>query len=143
MTKVTASGGFKSGYSEVLEDTTTDYFHDTFYLKLDGSGSATTETITVKPTLTYSGNAENAKLAKAIHVAVIMKDNNTAIDFDMGTTISATDLATLTYNANSATQFEVYVYLDGDDTDCYNANIGSVRNFSVSLEFEIKTPSGS
>lgn len=122
--------------------TTVDYFHDTVYLKLDGEGTEASETIKVTPTMTYTGSGTAKDIYKAVHVAVYDVAADTFIEFDMGeqtlgTAAASQDLTTLNYNAD-AKQYEVYMWIDGPDTECYNANTGSLQSFSCNLAFEIK-----
>lgn len=122
--------------------TTVDYFHDTVYLKLDGEGTDTSEIIKVTPTMTYTGSGSAKDIYKSVHVAVYDVTADNFIEFDMGaqtlgTAAASQDLTTLEYNA-VAKQYEVYMWIDGPDTDCFNANTGSLQSFSCNLAFEIK-----
>ena len=141
MTKVAANG---TTSETAATSTTEDYFHDTVYLKLDGEGTGATETIKVTPTMSYTGGSSGTAkdIYKAVHVAVYDVAAGSFIEFDMGsaslgTAVSAQDLGTLSYNT-TASQYEVYAWIDGPDENCFNANTGSLQNFSINLAFEIK-----
>lgn len=140
----------------------TDYIKDDFTLKLVGEYKATA---TMKLTLTATTENEAGNLAatgegkvqvspiyKAIHVAVAATYTSGTylkeIDLGTGTTIVYAEdgkKATITVEvtdfdkftkANEEHSYSIYIWYDGEDSDCKNSNAANIDLFKFALNFE-------
>ena len=116
-----------------------DYYFSRLYLKLDGTTDTQMVSVTVDIAFTSQAATEEA-IQKAFKVVLIFKDQDTDQDTKVIFEGDATDLEKqlfeITGNA-AATEVQVYVYLDGNDEDCKNANISEETSLTVNLEFSL------
>ena len=111
--------------------TTTDVYKAQLWLKVEGTNA--TQTLQVQPSFVDGSTTEEIK--KAFHVLFVF-EGGTFVDFDMSTA-TAIDLCDIVGNA-AATKVTVFVYLDGTDSDCKNANITAKAIANITLTFSFK-----
>lgn len=138
----------------------TDYIKDDFTLKLVGEFKAhstmkLTLTATTESTANNLGATEDkvpvSPIYKAIHVAIVATYENgtylTNIDLGEATLAYEADgsKATLTYTdnafdafsaANQVHSYSIYIWYDGEDSDCMNSNAANIDLFKFALNFE-------
>ena len=115
----------------VYETASTHVYHDIIWLKLEGDQ---TETKQVTVSAAYTAQPTDA-IKNAMHIVFVVSGNVVGT-IDMGTT-STPVITTLTPNAESGTQVDIYYFLSGNDTDCKNVNITADATMSVDLSFSI------
>lgn len=160
MKKVNETGSLKGvtigpdyNYSTNTEDfaeTKVDYFADDFSLQLAGKLQTTAGKVTAKAVISSKEATATSldEITKALHIVVTDKDGKVIINKDCGElgelTITAGaskelnlgDVHTFTTD-NETQEFAVYVFYDGNDTDCKNANAVDISGLSISLEFKL------
>ena len=145
---------------------TGDYIKDTFTLKLNGAPAASLDTVAVTITATTvnnvfldadgdgvndDGDVFVADIYKAIHIAFTWGTNG-YLEFDLGSedveygTSAGTAAVTLggsTTYLNTFTQNEeeveitVYIWYDGEDSDCKNSNAATIDTFTYDFQFDL------
>ena len=124
--KVPESGAYTPNDDELI-DGKADVFFDKFWLKVAGEDSAAAKAVYFKLTIDSGNVGDVASIWKAVHVA-IYKGNTEVDNIDLGGTSGSTTevgkyLKLDDLNANTAaSEYSIYVYVDGNDTDCTNAN---------------------
>ena len=139
----------------------TDYIKDDFTLKLVGEFkahstmkltlTATTESTTASNLGTNVGQVPVSPIYKAIHVAIVATytDGTYLKNIDLGDATLAYEAdgskATLTYTdnafdafsaANQVHSYSIYIWYDGEDSDCMNSNAANIDLFKFALNFE-------
>lgn len=140
--KVPENGKYTPGEGELTEGKT-EVFYDQFWLKVVGEDATTQKQVYFKLTVDSGNETGVADIWKAVHVA-IFKGTTLIDDIDLGGTSStetevgkSLELDKLTANAD-ATAFQIYVYVDGNDTDCLNANAKKkLTDLKLSIEFSL------
>lgn len=138
----------------------TDYYKDTFSLKLVGepgnneAGKKVTAKITAKMTgsdlAAEDGKTHVSPIYKAIHIA--FSDGTTLYEQDLGngTVAYATDGNSATVTLSNVTltamdkndqevNYTMYIWYDGEDEDCKNSNAATINTFSYSFDFTYGT----
>lgn len=138
----------------------TDYYKDTFSLKLVGepgnneAGKKVTAKITAKMTgsdlAAEDGKTHVSPIYKAIHIA--FSDGTTLYEQDLGngTVAYATDGNSATVTLSNVTltamdkndqevNYTMYIWYDGEDEDCKNSNAATIDTFSYSFDFTYGT----
>ena len=133
----------------------TDYIKDDFTLKLVGEYKAgSTVKYTLKATTTLGENQANpTDIYKAIHVAVVATYGDSAYlkEIDLGNatldvngknaTLSLEDAAFDAFTAaNQEHSYSVYIWYDGEDAECNNANASSIDQFKFNFQFDYVEP---
>ena len=160
MKKVNETGSLKGvtigpdyNYSTNTEDfgeTKIDYFADDFSLQLAGKLQATAGKVTAKAVISSKEATATSldEITKALHIVITDKDGKVIINKDCGElgalTITAGaskqldlgDVHTFTGN-NETKELVIYVFYDGNDSDCKNANAVDISGLSISLEFKL------
>ena len=127
-----------------------DYIKDDFTLKLVGEyKTGSTVKFTLNATTTLDGNrTDPAKIYKAIHVAVVANydGGNYFKEFDLGdakpvdgnnATLSLEDADFDVFTAaNQEHKYSVYIWYDGEDEDCKNANASIIDQFKFDFQFD-------
>lgn len=130
-----------------------DYIKDDFTLKLVGEYKTSSSVkYTLKATTTLGDNQNDpADIYKAIHVAVVAAgtDGTYLKEIDLGSATPVKDAgkktATLTFEdtafdaftaANQEHSYSVYIWYDGEDTECNNANASSIDQFKFDFQFD-------
>lgn len=156
----TISGGtqdatWDTAIADMFEKATagTDYIKDDFTLKLVGEYKASSSVkYTLKATTTLGDNQNDpADIYKAIHVAVVAAgtDGTYLKEIDLGSATPVIDTgkktATLTFEdakfdafttANQEHSYSVYIWYDGEDPECNNANASSIDQFKFDFQFD-------
>lgn len=124
--KVPESGTYKPNDNELI-DGKAEVFFDKFWLKVAGEDSTAAKAVYFKLSIDSGNTGDVAPIWKAVHVA-IYKNGKELDNIDLGgTSDSATEvgkylkLDDISANA-AASEYSIYVYVDGNDTDCTNAN---------------------
>ena len=139
---VAEDGTIAEGKADWL-DTTNYHYMDTIKLALDGqTGQKTMINAQHQVVWGNKPSGEDARteadgIYKAIHVALV--SGSTVIEFDtaaLNTYSAAQNFIELTAAAE-ATEVYVYVWIEGTDTDCKNANAYNLDNFTVSIIFNL------
>lgn len=131
MQHVNPDGSIATGYTPVMEATTKDNYHDTVWLRYEGSSTAT---VTFKASI---ANAEATDaIYKAMHVAVLTGNTKYEIEFAALDT-QVTCGSSISIAAGSTAECNVYAWVDGEDSDCKNANAKAGNTFTIDLEFSI------
>lgn len=139
----------------------TDYYKDTFTLKLVGEpgtnddGKKVTAKITAKMTgqnlaATGEGKTQVSPIFQAIHIA--FSDGKTLYEQDLGTgtvayaadgnsaTVTLSDVALTAMDTNDQeVKYTMYIWYDGEDKDCKNSNAATIDTFSYSFDFTYGT----
>lgn len=137
MKHVNPDGSIASGYTAVYESTTTDYFHDKVWLSVDTAGVATDVSYTIKVTTEATVPDE---IYKAMRVGFIVDDASTMTTVEI--TALDTDITATLFNdadGTGVTNIDIYVWIEGTDSDCYNANAMNLNDFDIALNFSIPT----
>lgn len=124
---------------DFLVDTTNSHYHDSMWLKYDAPYEGTTApTQTVNMAATMKSEGTEA-IYKSFRVALVDVENKTVLDTfsftTLGTKVDSTKTVTLT--TGTAKQVDVYAWLEGADTNCFNANAIKGQAYTVDLEFSI------
>ena len=158
----TISGGaqdstWDTAIADMFEKATagTDYIKDDFTLKLVGEyKTGSSVKYTLKATTTLGENQANpADIYKAIHVAVVatygestylkeidLGDATVAVE-DKNATLSLEDAAFDAFTAaNQEHSYSVYIWYDGEDAQCNNANASSIDQFKFNFQFDYVEP---
>lgn len=133
-------------------ETKVDYFADEFSLQLAGKlpEEANAKKVTAKATISSKDQTAETlgDITKALHIVITDKAGNVIINKDCGelgaVTITAGTSKELslgdvhTFAADNETkELVIYVFYDGNDTDCKNANAINISKLSISLEFTL------
>ena len=120
--------------------TTADYFLETFWLSYQGPTASTETALTVK---VEWANAPASVLAGAVHAVFVDADGKIIVDYDMTDANNEKDFVTLANNT-TGTEYKVYLIVDGEDDQCYNAAASVKEAFNVKITFAEKpaTPVG-
>ena len=126
-----------------VESDSTDYVTDSMWLKY--AGEAATK-IDLGIEITYTGTAVD--IYKALHVAFVVNGkwyNYDVSTFDHDTsekkiTKTIEDFAGADIN-NTATQVDLYVWYEGEDTDCYTNNALTTQALTINLNFTVASNS--
>ena len=130
-----APEGVTVGNSTYYTESTTDYYMDTFYLKLDSGAQGASESVDV--TASWVKDTESAETIRgAIHILLFVGDATTGKELEMEKTETISDLLELT---STETKITVYVFLDGEDADCANQYITEDLVAKIDLTFTIGT----
>lgn len=158
----TISGGaqdstWDTAIADMFEKATagTDYIKDDFTLKLVGEyKTGSSVKYTLKATTTLGENQANpADIYKAIHVAVVatygestylkeidLGDATVAVD-GKNATLSLEDAAFDAFTAaNQEHSYSVYIWYDGEDEQCNNANASIIDQFKFNFQFDYVEP---
>ena len=135
----------------------TDYYKDTFTLKLVGEpgtnddGKKVTAKITAKLNgqnlaATGEGNTQVSPIYQAIHIA--FSDGKTLYEQDLGegtvayaadgnsATVTLSNVALTAMDKNDQeVEYTMYIWYDGEDADCKNSNAATIDTFSYSFDF--------
>lgn len=129
----------------------TDYFYDTFKLKYAGQLDNNLSQPRVKITFTDS-NTSNTKsnIVKALHVVLVDNESNPHVyEFDMSSAVWTTtgdDANKYVYTATNITPFDtdndeveytIYVFYDGEDAECMNANALNMDAYAFTFDFDL------
>ncbi len=158
----TISGGaqdstWDTAIADMFEKATagTDYIKDDFTLKLVGEyKTGSSVKYTLKATTTLGENQANpADIYKAIHVAVVATYGESTYlkEIDLGdatvavegknATLSLEDAAFDAFTAaNQEHSYSVYIWYDGEDAQCNNANASSIDQFKFNFQFDYVEP---
>ena len=158
----TISGGAQDStwdttIADMFENATagTDYIKDDFTLKLVGEyKTGSSVKYTLKATTTLGENQDNpADIYKAIHVAIVATYGDSAYlkEIDLGdatlgvngknATLSLEDTAFDAFTAaNQEHSYSVYIWYDGEDAQCNNANASSIDQFKFNFQFDYVEP---
>ena len=158
----TISGGaqdstWDTAIADMFEKATagTDYIKDDFTLKLVGEyKTGSSVKYTLKATTTLGENQANpADIYKAIHVAVVATYGESTYlkEIDLGdatvavegknATLSLEDAAFDAFTAaNQEHSYSVYIWYDGEDAQCNNANPSSIDQFKFNFQFDYVEP---
>ncbi len=158
----TISGGaqdstWDTAIADMFEKATagTDYIKDDFTLKLVGEyKTGSSVKYTLKATTTLGENQANpADIYKAIHVAVVATYGESTYlkEIDLGdatvavegknATLSLEDAAFDAFTAaNQEHSYSVYIWYDGEDVQCNNANASSIDQFKFNFQFDYVEP---
>lgn len=158
----TISGGVQdstwdTAIADMFEKATagTDYIKDDFTLKLVGEyKTGSSVKYTLKATTTLGENQANpADIYKAIHVAVVATYGESTYlkEIDLGdatvavegknATLSLEDAAFDAFTAaNQEHSYSVYIWYDGEDAQCNNANASSIDQFKFNFQFDYVDP---
>jgi len=136
----------------------TDYFYDTFTLKYAGQLDASISQPRVKITFTDNDTTNaNSPIVGALHVVLVDNESTPNVyEFDMGSatwTTSGDDANKYVYTPTNVTAFDtdndevtykVYVFYDGEDAQCMNANAINLDTYAFTFTFDLvaATPSG-
>ena len=158
----TISGGaqdstWDTAIADMFEKATagTDYIKDDFTLKLVGEyKTGSSVKYTLKATTTLGENQANpADIYKAIHVAVVATYGESTYlkEIDLGdatvavegknATLSLEDAAFDAFTAaNQEHSYSVYIWYDGEDEQCNNANASIIDQFKFNFQFDYVEP---
>ncbi|MCI6227222.1 MAG: hypothetical protein MR636_00530 [Clostridiales bacterium] len=125
---------------------------------LDENGEKLVSTVTALLPTTITTVGEAANIYKAFHVVYIVTDptdsSKSVVDIDFGgesgkttssialdngrvkITATVTDPIVETMKVDTAYDIVAYLYLEGEDSDCYTSNATSVQNLAVTYNFE-------
>lgn len=126
-----------------------DYFYDTFTLKYAGELDANYAQPYLTITMTDADTADTeSPLHDAIHI-VLVDDKQTpnVYEYDMTAATGASSVYTLANQQvtaftvdNEAIEYKVYVFYDGEDADCKNANALNIDAYSFNFSFTLEAP---
>lgn len=138
-----------------FEKSTNDVYTDKFYLQLAGKKpEGTAAALNAKVTIS-SQSATAASLdiiTKALHIVIVDKDKKVLVNQDLGTLLTGDDALKITpgegkelsigkifdFTADNETkELDIYVFYDGTDSDCMNANAISVNGLKLSFAFTL------
>lgn len=114
--------------------TTADYFLETFWLSYQGPAASAKTDLTVK---VEWANTPASVLAGAVHAVFVDADGKIIVDYDMTDAASEKDFVTLANNT-AGTEYKVYLIVDGEDDQCYNAAASVKEAFNVKITFAEK-----
>lgn len=117
-------------------DTTNDYAKSAVYLMY--SGTETDPSVDAKVTINGTDKTGN-NIWKAIHVALYTADTATSVaDFQVSSLGTATAVKNIT-GIVSGTEFplDVYVWVEGKDSECFNNNALSGIEYGIKIEFSL------
>lgn len=131
-------------------ETKVDYFADDFSLQLAGKLQTAAGKVTAKAVISSKDGTATSldEITKALHIVITDKTGKVIINKDCGELgeltitagaskeLSLGDVHTFTTD-NETKEFAVYVFYDGNDTDCKNANAVDISGLSISLEFKL------
>ena len=120
--------------NDTFVTTTTDYFQETFWLSYQGPTASTKTDLNVK---VEWANAPASILAGAVHAVFVDANGNIIVDYDMTDAGSEKDFVTLP-NRTTGTEYKVYLIVDGEDDQCYNAAASVQEAFNVKITFAEK-----
>lgn len=125
--------------ADFLVDTTNSHYHDSMWLKFEApeqSGAAATQTINMAATM-KSDSTE--AIYRAFRVALVDVGSKAVLDTYTFTALNTkvTSSVTITLTAGTAKQVDVYAWLEGADTNCFNANAVKGQAYTVDLEFSV------
>lgn len=109
----------------------------TVFLTLaDGSDSA--HLLTVTPTIELkTGQANTAIDISAVKVLVATGSNYVILNSSMTTAQSLTATADFTLNDTTATQVDIYIYYDGEESAVYTNNAAVLAAATIDLAFDV------
>lgn len=142
--------------SKTVQDVTTNYvIGNQFQIKatgsLDSNGEKVDATVKVQLPDNLAATTDAAKIYQAFHVVFVVTPNGGSAsyyDVDLGGGTLALDdnnkvvlngVATTVIDSISADkEYDVvaYLFLEGEDSDCFTKNATSVQNMRVTYEFE-------
>lgn len=126
-----------------------DYFYDTFTLKYAGELDANYAQPYLTITMTDSDTSDTeSPLHDAVHIVLVdNKQTPTVYEFDMSAATGASSVYTLAdqqvtaFTAdNEEIGYTVYVFYDGEDADCKNANALNIDAYSFNFSFTLEAP---
>ena len=129
----------------------TDYFYDTFTLKYAGQLDDNYSQPRVKITFADSDTTNTqSPIVGALHVVLVDNESTPNVyEFDMGSatwTTSGDDANKYVYTATNVTPFNadndevvytVYVFYDGEDAQCMNANAIDMDTYTFTFDFDL------
>ena len=115
--------------------TTSDYFLETFWLSYQGPTASTETSLTVK--VEWAGTAPTSTLKGAVHAVFVKANGEIIVDYDMSNAGTEKDFVTLA-NSTTGTEYKVYLIVDGEDAECYNAAASVKEAFNVKITFAEK-----
>ena len=126
--------------NDTFDTTTADYFLETFWLSYQGPTANTETNLTVK--VDWAGD-HNTILSTAVHAVFVDANGKIIVDYDMSDAGNEKDFVTLP-NSTTGTEYKVYLIVDGEDDECYNAAASAEEVFKVTITFAEKatTPVG-
>ena len=126
---------------DFLVDTTNSHYHDSMWLKYDApyeGTSAPTQTVNMAATMKSEGTEA---IYKSFRVALVDVENKVVLDTFSFTTLGdagkVSSDKTITLTTGTAKQVDVYAWLEGPDSNCFNANAIKGQAYTVDLEFSI------
>lgn len=114
--------------------TTVDYFLETFWLSYQGPTANTSTNLSVK---VEWANTPTTVLAGAVHAVFVDANGTIIVDYDMTDAGNEKDFVTLP-NSTTGTEYKVYLIVDGEDDQCYNAAASAEEVFQVTITFAEK-----
>ena len=117
--------------NEYFTKTQADYFLETFWLAYQAEATSTEASIKVK--VEWAGTP-TTNLKTAVHAVFVDKDDKIVCDYDMTDAGTEKDFVAIP-NSATGTQFKVYLLIDGEDIECYNANASAKEAFGVTVTF--------
>ena len=138
--------------SKALVLDTTNYYKGTFFLYLEGKDAQTMQ-VAVKAKVNTASTKIDAELLKCMRIALVAQGATAPVIFEpqsYGTdawaatadSLTAPLLATIT--ANTAQALYLYIWFEGTDEQCKNANSVNSTEWAIDLAFEqyVAAPSG-
>ena len=129
------SDGTISASDATYVASTDDFAKSAVYLMY--SGSDATPTVDAKVTISNASPQDN--IWKSIHVALYTAGTATSVaDFQvtaLGTATAVKNLGAITSGTEQA--YDVYVWIEGTDTNCYNSNALAGDTYGISLDFAL------
>lgn len=135
---VGTNGQFLSDYTPdetTYVSTTYDYMHDEIFMLYAGGESG--GIVTAKATLSNASPIGDT-IWKAVHVDMVDKDGAQAAHFEfsaLGTAVTAANQ--LSVSSTGETKYDIYMWVEGTDPDCYNGAALNGEGYSLSFEFTI------
>lgn len=137
---VGSDGKIETGFTPVYVDTDVDYVQSQIWLAY--SGADATPSVNVSAKLSSATTALD-DIYKAVHVTLVAHEAETLSSPVADFTFSALDTDTAVQNFGIVSKvnkgLDVYVWVDGNDENCKNANAINGDTYNVSLKFELKT----
>jgi hypothetical protein len=129
----------------------TDYFYDTFTLKYAGQLDSSVSQPRVKITFEDSDTTNTqSPIVGALHVVLVDNESTPNVyEFDMGSatwTTTGDDANKYVYAPTNVTLFNadndevvytVYVFYDGEDAQCMNANALNMDTYTFTFDFDL------
>lgn len=135
---VNSNGTLMEGYdkAESFETTTDDYMKSALYLLYSGEASAK---IDATAELKISNAADS--IWKSVHVLLNKAETKTKVaEFTFSKLNEATDAQELDIKNGEVLGLDVYIWVEGYDGNCYNANALNGDSYAVSLTFDVQEP---